>query len=145
MAPLAHMVCGRSAGILPAPKVSASCLGLVFRAEGPAVRPAKGNALANDLPNISHIGPTSQPYARTAPGRSPVSNASGRIKGDIFNPFEIGPMSREFSVVIERDEEGYFVASVPSLPGCHTPARSFDELTHRVREALALCLEIDDD
>ena len=29
-------------------------------------------------------------------------------------------MIREFSVVIERDEEGYFVASVPSLPGCHT-------------------------
>jgi hypothetical protein len=33
-------------------------------------------------------------------------------------------MSREFSVVIERDEDGYLVASVPSLPGCHTQARS---------------------
>ena len=52
-------------------------------------------------------------------------------------------MSREFNVVIERDEEGYFVASVPSLPGCHTQARSFDELMDRVREAIALCLEVE--
>jgi predicted RNase H-like HicB family nuclease len=51
-------------------------------------------------------------------------------------------MSREFSVVIERDEEGYYVASVPALPGCHTQARSLDELMERVREAIALCLEV---
>ena len=52
-------------------------------------------------------------------------------------------MSREFSVVIERDEEGYLVASVPSLPGCHTQARSLDELMDRVREAITLCLEVE--
>lgn len=51
-------------------------------------------------------------------------------------------MAREFTVVIERDEEGYLVASVPSLPGCHTQARSFDELLSRVREAIRLCLEV---
>jgi predicted RNase H-like HicB family nuclease len=51
-------------------------------------------------------------------------------------------MSREFSVVIERDEEGYYVASVPALPGCHTQARSLDELMVRVREAIGLCLEV---
>ena len=51
-------------------------------------------------------------------------------------------MSREFSVVIERDEEGYYVASVPALPGCHTQARSLDALMERVREAIALCLEV---
>ncbi len=51
-------------------------------------------------------------------------------------------MSREFSVVIERDEEGYYVASVPALPGCHTQARSLDELMDRVREAITLCLEV---
>jgi predicted RNase H-like HicB family nuclease len=51
-------------------------------------------------------------------------------------------MNREFSVVIERDEEGYYVASVPALPGCHTQARSLDELMERVREAIALCLEV---
>jgi predicted RNase H-like HicB family nuclease len=52
-------------------------------------------------------------------------------------------MSREFSVVIERDEEGYYVASVPALPGCHTQARSLDELIDRVREAIGLCLEVE--
>jgi predicted RNase H-like HicB family nuclease len=52
-------------------------------------------------------------------------------------------MSREFSVVIERDEEGYLVASVPTLPGCHTQARSLDELMDRVREAITLCLEVE--
>ena len=51
-------------------------------------------------------------------------------------------MLREFSVVIERDEEGYYVASVPALPGCHTQARSLDELMVRVREAIVLCLEV---
>ncbi|MGL6096803.1 MAG: type II toxin-antitoxin system HicB family antitoxin [Fimbriiglobus sp.] len=54
-------------------------------------------------------------------------------------------MTREFSVVIERDEDGYYVASVPTLPGCHTQARTLDELTERVREAIALCLEAEAD
>jgi predicted RNase H-like HicB family nuclease len=51
-------------------------------------------------------------------------------------------MSREFSVIIERDEEGCYIGSVPALPGCHTQARSLDELMERVREAIALCLEV---
>lgn len=50
-------------------------------------------------------------------------------------------MSREFNVVIERDEEGYYVASVPSLHGCHTQARSLDELMARIHEAIAACLD----
>ena len=51
-------------------------------------------------------------------------------------------MAREFSVIIERDAEGYYVASVPALRGCHTQARSLDELMSRVREAAELCLEV---
>ena len=51
-------------------------------------------------------------------------------------------MPRQFDVVIERDEEGYYVASVPQLPGCHTQARSLDEVTERIREAIELCLEV---
>jgi predicted RNase H-like HicB family nuclease len=54
-------------------------------------------------------------------------------------------MSREFDVVIERDEEGFYIASVPALPGCHTQAHSLDELLDRVREAIAACLETDAD
>jgi predicted RNase H-like HicB family nuclease len=49
---------------------------------------------------------------------------------------------REFSVVVERDEEGYYIASVPELPGCHTQARSLDKLMERIREAIELCLEV---
>jgi len=53
-------------------------------------------------------------------------------------------MTREFNVVIERDEDGYFVASVPELRGCHTQARSLDVLMRRVKEAIQLCLEVED-
>ena len=52
---------------------------------------------------------------------------------------------REFNVVVERDEDGYYVASVPALPGCHTQARSLDKLMERVKEAIELCLEVDND
>jgi predicted RNase H-like HicB family nuclease len=48
---------------------------------------------------------------------------------------------QEFSVVVERDEEGYYVASVPALPGCHTQARSLDKLMERVREIIELYFE----
>ena len=50
-------------------------------------------------------------------------------------------MAQEFDVLIERDEEGYLVASVPALPECHTQARSLDELMERIKEAIAACLE----
>jgi len=51
-------------------------------------------------------------------------------------------MGREFSVVVERDAEGFYVASVPTLQGCHTQARSLDELMDRIKEAIELCLEV---
>lgn len=51
-------------------------------------------------------------------------------------------MSREFTVIVERDSEGYYVASVPSLPGCHTQAKSLDELMIRIREAIDANLEV---
>ncbi len=51
-------------------------------------------------------------------------------------------MTREFSVIIERDEAGYYVTSVPELHGCHTQAKSLDKLMERVKEAIELCLEV---
>ncbi len=50
---------------------------------------------------------------------------------------------RQFDVVIERDSEGYYVASIPRFPACHSQARSLDEVTGRIREAIALCLEVE--
>jgi predicted RNase H-like HicB family nuclease len=47
---------------------------------------------------------------------------------------------REFSVIVERDADGWYVAEVPELPGCHTQARSLDKLMERAREAIELCL-----
>jgi predicted RNase H-like HicB family nuclease len=52
-------------------------------------------------------------------------------------------MTHQFNVVIEQDEDGFFVASVPSLPGCHTQARSLDGLMERVREAIELYIEVE--
>ena len=52
-------------------------------------------------------------------------------------------MAREFTVLIEQDEESYLVGSAPELKGCHTQARSLDELMARIREAILLCLEVE--
>jgi predicted RNase H-like HicB family nuclease len=52
-------------------------------------------------------------------------------------------MSGDFHVVVERDAEGFYVASVPRLPGCHTQARTREELTQRIQEAIELWLEVE--
>lgn len=52
-------------------------------------------------------------------------------------------MKRNFNVVIERDAEGYYVGSVPALPGCHTQAKSLDQLLKRIKVAIELCLEVE--
>lgn len=48
----------------------------------------------------------------------------------------------QFKVLIERDEDEFFVASVPALPGCYTQAKTFPQLMERIREAIQLCLEV---
>ena len=50
---------------------------------------------------------------------------------------------REFTVVIEQDEDGIYVASVPELEGCHTQAETLDELNRRIKEAIELYLEVE--
>jgi len=52
-------------------------------------------------------------------------------------------MMKKFNVVVERDEDGYYVASVPELPGCHTQAKTLDELRKRIEEAIKLYLEVE--
>lgn len=53
-------------------------------------------------------------------------------------------MTTEFNVVIEKDADGFFVATVPGLRGCHTQARSLDVLIRRIRQAIELCLEVEE-
>jgi len=48
---------------------------------------------------------------------------------------------RGFTVVIEKDEDGWLVGDVPELQGCHTQAKTLDELMKRIKEAIELCLE----
>ncbi|MFH1545629.1 MAG: type II toxin-antitoxin system HicB family antitoxin [archaeon] len=50
-------------------------------------------------------------------------------------------MEKQFDVLIERDEDGVYVASVPELPGCYTQADSLDELVKNVKEAIEAYLE----
>lgn len=54
-------------------------------------------------------------------------------------------MTREFSVIIERDAAGYYVGTVPALRGCHSQAGSLDEPMIRIREAAEVCLEAQGD
>ncbi|MCK9635489.1 MAG: type II toxin-antitoxin system HicB family antitoxin [Methylobacter tundripaludum] len=58
------------------------------------------------------------------------------------NFLDLNNMMTQFDVIIEKDSEGNFVASVPALRGCHTQAKSLDVLMERIREAIELCLEV---
>jgi len=44
-------------------------------------------------------------------------------------------------VIVEKDEDGIYVASVPDLPGCHTQAKTLDQLTKRIKEAITVYFE----
>ena len=50
-----------------------------------------------------------------------------------------------FTVLIEKDEDGYYVGSVPSLKGCHTQGKTTEELLKNIKEAIELCLEVEKD
>ena len=51
-------------------------------------------------------------------------------------------LTSEYTVLIEMDEDGWLVGSVPSLHGCHTQARTMDELLERMDEVIQLCLDV---
>lgn len=46
-----------------------------------------------------------------------------------------------FNVIIEKGEDGYLISEVVEIPGCHTQAKTMDELIDRTKEAISLCLE----
>ncbi len=47
-----------------------------------------------------------------------------------------------FRVIIEQDEDGVFVASVPAIPGCHSQGDSYEEVLKNIEEVIELCLEV---
>ena len=50
-------------------------------------------------------------------------------------------MNRDFYVVIERDEDGFYVGEVPQLKACYSQGSTIDELIENIKEAIELCLE----
>lgn len=49
----------------------------------------------------------------------------------------------QFKVIIEQDEDGWYIADVPELQGCHTQARSLEQLRKRIKEVIELVLDVD--
>lgn len=51
----------------------------------------------------------------------------------------------DFNVFIEQDEDGIYVAKVPEIEGCHTQGKTLEEVMQRIREAIEVCLEADNE
>lgn len=52
-------------------------------------------------------------------------------------------MNQKFTVIVEQGEDGYLISEVVGLPGCHTQAKTHDELIRRTKEAISLYLEVE--
>lgn len=51
--------------------------------------------------------------------------------------------TRDFTVLIEQDEDGIYIAKVPEIQGCYTQGKSLEEVLRRIKEAIEVCLEGD--
>ena len=69
----------------------------------------------------------------------------GQPKNIYKKPDIEGNMKNEFNVIIEEGEDGYYISEVIELPGCHTQAKTLDELMKRTKEAIELYLETEKD
>jgi predicted RNase H-like HicB family nuclease len=52
-------------------------------------------------------------------------------------------MTKKYNILIEKDEDGYYVSEVLDLPGCHTQAKTIDVLLERTKEAIKAYLEVE--
>jgi len=48
---------------------------------------------------------------------------------------------REFYMIVERDEDGFFVGEVPQLKACYSQGETLDELMENITEVIEMCLE----
>jgi len=48
----------------------------------------------------------------------------------------------KFTVTLDRDEDGVWIAECPSIPGCVSQGGTREEALENVREAIAACLEV---
>ena len=73
-------------------------------------------------------------------------NPSPGFKSTIYKEPNIkGNMKKEFNIIIEEGEDGYYISEVMELPGCHTQAKTLDELMRRTKEAIELYLDTEKD
>ena len=49
--------------------------------------------------------------------------------------------AHNYLVLIEKDEDGIYVAKVPDIPGCYTQGKTVEQAMERVKEAIEVCLE----
>ena len=54
-------------------------------------------------------------------------------------------MAKKFTVIIEQREDGWYVATVPDIPGCYTQGKTIAQVLDRIKEAIEVCLEADKD
>jgi predicted RNase H-like HicB family nuclease len=66
-----------------------------------------------------------------------LNYAAKYIKENAF----LDSMAQKFTVIVEQGEDGYLISEVVGLPGCHTQAKTYDELIKRTKEAIELYLE----
>jgi len=51
-------------------------------------------------------------------------------------------VNQSFKIILEQDEDGVFVASVPAVPGCFAEGKTYEKVMENIEEALSLCLDI---
>ena len=54
-------------------------------------------------------------------------------------------MTNKYTIIVEKDEDGWLVSEVVGLPGCHTQAKDMNQLLERTKEAVEAYIEADDD
>ncbi len=53
--------------------------------------------------------------------------------------------SLNFTVLIEQDEDGMYIAKVPDIPGCYTQGKTVEQAMERIKEAIQVCLEAEEE
>jgi len=52
-------------------------------------------------------------------------------------------MNKDYTLIIEKGEDGYFIGSIVELPGCHTQGKTIEEVLSNIKEAVELYLEVE--
>jgi len=82
------------------------------------------------------------PYSGSC--KRPIPPAHGATQDTFYSSEGYIDLCMKVNCLIEKDEDGYYYASVPSLPGCFTQAKTYEELTERLCEAISLYLEVNE-